>query len=392
VLKLDNNRKTLYQWDVGVIGTLAIDGVDEVHFSNLRYGVSFNIKVVDNKVEFPPEVLQSGADVFCWAFVRKENGGYTKKEQIFNVEKRPRPADYVYEPTEILSWETLSKELGIFKEDTTEALADLEKGTIKVITEQVNLWELETGIYYLDGGWSYTENLGASNNARHIFFIYKPTSKKAVRYIHFCGDYQKDIWSRVECGYTDGTTLTEYYFIDSSQVTNDPKNDALGTKILNSAGVKNYVKESIETLKTDIQGELDEIGELVGGETGDSEVVTETIITEGIYAFDDYSIIGDGRRYYYHNFKNMPSATTATENDMFILKFNGETYKLSWIFVEGEPLLGNLVIMGAPEGSEYDTGEDFCICYNDETTLSFYTTLPKGDYTVSLEKIVGGAE
>lgn len=146
MLKLDNGRKTLYQWDVGVIGTLTIDGVDEVHFSNLRYGVSFNIKVVDNKVEFPPEVLQSGADVFCWAFVRKENGGYTKKEQTFNVEKRPRPADYVFEPTEILSWETLSKELGVFKEDTAEALADLEKGTIKEL-DKVDLITCESGVY-----------------------------------------------------------------------------------------------------------------------------------------------------------------------------------------------------------------------------------------------------
>lgn len=132
MLKLDNNRKTLYQWDVGVIGTLTVDGVDEVHFSNLRYGVSFNIKVVDNKVEFPPEVLQSGADVFCWAFVREQNGGYTKKEQTFNVEKRPRPADYVYEPTEILSWETLKKEIEKLDEDTTKSLADLEKGTLKI--------------------------------------------------------------------------------------------------------------------------------------------------------------------------------------------------------------------------------------------------------------------
>lgn len=132
MLKLDNNRKTLYQWDVGVIGTLTVDGVDEVHFSNLRYGVSFNIKVVDNKVEFPPEVLQSGADVFCWAFVREENGGYTKKEQNFNVEKRPRPADYVYEPTEILSWEALKKEFEKLDEDTTKSLADLEKGTLKI--------------------------------------------------------------------------------------------------------------------------------------------------------------------------------------------------------------------------------------------------------------------
>jgi hypothetical protein len=148
MLKLDNNRKTLYQWDVGVIGALSIEGVDEVHFSNLRYGVSFNIKVVDNKVEFPPEVLQSGADVFCWAFVREENGGYTKKEQIFNVEKRPRPADYVYEPTELLSWETLSKELESFKKSTSGFLADLEKGKEDNANKLTEYTEVETDEQY----------------------------------------------------------------------------------------------------------------------------------------------------------------------------------------------------------------------------------------------------
>lgn len=125
-----------------------------------------------------------------------------------------------------------------------EQLADLEKGTLKVITEQVNLWELKTGIYYLEGGWNYTKHLGSSRNERHIFIIYK-TGVNAVRYIHFCGDNHHDVWSRIACGFTNGDKYTEYYVIDASQVTNDPKNDALGTKILNSAGVKNYVKEQL---------------------------------------------------------------------------------------------------------------------------------------------------
>ena len=245
MLKLENNRKTLYQWDVGVIGTLTIDGVDEVHFSNLRYGVSFNIKVVDNKVEFPPEVLQSGADVFCWAFVREENGGYTKKEQIFNVEKRPRPADYVYEPTEILSWETLKKEIEKLDEDTTEALADLEKGTIKVMTEQVNLWELETGIYYLNGGFKYTATSGVSGE--HILIIYKPqVTINAVRYIHFCGSNNTGDWSSVNCGYTDGKNNKSYDIVDTSQITSFINDFTFSNSIPDVQAVKGYVKDYVD--------------------------------------------------------------------------------------------------------------------------------------------------
>ena len=86
MFKLKDGRKELYQWDVGVVADVTDANINEVHFSNLRYGVSFNVEVQNGTVTIPPEVLQSGADVFCWAFVRQESGGYTKKEQIGIVE------------------------------------------------------------------------------------------------------------------------------------------------------------------------------------------------------------------------------------------------------------------------------------------------------------------
>ena len=186
VLKLKDGRKELYQWDVGVVADVTDENINEVHFSNLRYGVSFNIEVQNGTVTIPPEVLQSGADVFCWAFVRRENGGYTKKEQIFNVEKRPRPADYVYMPTDVLTWETLKKQIEevetalggkVNKSDilseidknaqpediynapaVNTAIAALEKGTFKEITSPCHIAELEKGIYIVKnnfvGGYS----------------------------------------------------------------------------------------------------------------------------------------------------------------------------------------------------------------------------------------------
>jgi hypothetical protein len=249
VLKLDNNRKTLYQWDVGVIGTLAIDGVNEVHFSNLRYGVSFNVKVVDNKIEFPPEVLQSGADVLCWAFVREENGGYTKKEQIFNVEKRPRPADYVYEPTEILSWETLSKELGIFKENTTEALADLEKGTIKVITEPCHIADLEKGTYVVKND-----------------FVGEYNGKVTIANIKDDGETIDDNYFAVNCGLLvvfenikqneeDGTETSIIGFTAQGMITVPNKSYTgdfltLQQTIRNATSVQGYLLRSFRTTES----------------------------------------------------------------------------------------------------------------------------------------------
>ena len=45
MLKLKDGRKELYQWDAGVVADVTIDNIDEVHFSNLRFGKPFNISV-----------------------------------------------------------------------------------------------------------------------------------------------------------------------------------------------------------------------------------------------------------------------------------------------------------------------------------------------------------
>ena len=111
MLKLDDGRKVLYQWDVGVTATVVDNQITQVHFSNLNYGVSFSIEVVDGKVLIPPEVLQSGADVYCWAYVATINGSYTKKDKIFSVIKRPKPSGYIYTPTDIETLESVKAEL-----------------------------------------------------------------------------------------------------------------------------------------------------------------------------------------------------------------------------------------------------------------------------------------
>lgn len=126
-----------------------------------------------------------------------------------------------------------------------EQIADLEKGTIKVITEQVNLWELETGIYYLDGGFNLTET-SFIDASKHILIIYKPQpTTNAVRYIHFCNSLSSPDWYPIECGYTNGTTHQKYDIIDTSRVTSDILGDFLGNKIPNTAGVKAYVENYV---------------------------------------------------------------------------------------------------------------------------------------------------
>ena len=275
VLKLKDGRNELYQWDVGVVADVTDENINEVHFSNLRYGVSFNIEVQNGTVTIPPEVLQSGADVFCWAFVRQENGGYTKKEQIFNVEKRPRPADYVYTPTDVLTWEELKQDI-----------EKLEKGTIPTM-DKVNVWELEAGVYYVNSIVYYaTPNPPVYPNSVEM------QSKKGLLYVcvnksdntrYFYLFANGNIYFGSSFGFSLGTGETKATGEISSvvaairnEITNDNTDgfatkravynfgETIKTELLANIGNK-ADRTDLEALKTEIQGNLDEVSALVGG-------------------------------------------------------------------------------------------------------------------------------
>ena len=123
MLTLNDGRKELYQWDTGRIAKVEVD-CDVVHFSNLKYGESLAVEVKDGEVAIPNKLLMSGAQIYCWAFANDDSGAYTKNEQTLVVIKRPKPSDYVYTETEVLTVETAvnnalekAKESGEFKGD-----------------------------------------------------------------------------------------------------------------------------------------------------------------------------------------------------------------------------------------------------------------------------------
>jgi hypothetical protein len=98
-----------------------------VHFSNLKYGESLPVEVKEGEVAIPNKLLMSGAQIYCWAFVKDENGAYTKQEQTFEVINRAKPSDYVYTETEVITIQTAvenalreAKESGDFKGDKGE--------------------------------------------------------------------------------------------------------------------------------------------------------------------------------------------------------------------------------------------------------------------------------
>lgn len=152
MLTLNDGREELYQWDIGRTATVSGE-CNEVHFSNVPYDYNetLTVEVKNGIVEIPNILLMSGEPLVCWTFVKDEKGAFTETKKIFNVKKRPKPSNYLYKETEVLSVKkalesalTEAKESGDFNG---------EKGK--------SAYE-----YALEGGFEGTEQDFAKYNAR----------------------------------------------------------------------------------------------------------------------------------------------------------------------------------------------------------------------------------
>lgn len=99
MLTLNDGRAELWQWDTG--RTLSVDAdCSQVHFSNNVFGRSIDVDVADGVAIIPDVLLQTDKDLNVWAFVGKAENGYTKISKTFKVNRRNKPADYVFTPPE----------------------------------------------------------------------------------------------------------------------------------------------------------------------------------------------------------------------------------------------------------------------------------------------------
>ena len=124
MLTLNDGRTELWQWDTG--RTLAVDAdCSQVHFSNKVFGRSIDVDVVGGAAIIPDVLLQTDKDLNVWAFVGTAENGYTKISKTFKVNRRNKPADYVFTPTDQMTLQTIQSQIGDLADLTTEA-----KGTL----------------------------------------------------------------------------------------------------------------------------------------------------------------------------------------------------------------------------------------------------------------------
>lgn len=89
----------LWQWDTG--REVEVVGCEQVHFAKSTTGTCYTVEVADSKAKIPDELLQAAGRVYAWAYITDESyGGRTRIEALWDVKRRAKPAEYIYEPSD----------------------------------------------------------------------------------------------------------------------------------------------------------------------------------------------------------------------------------------------------------------------------------------------------
>lgn len=89
----------LWQWDTG--REVEVVGCEQVHFAKSTTGTCYTVEVAGNKAKVPDELLQAAGRVYAWAYITDEAyGGRTRIEALWDVKRRAKPAEYIYEPSD----------------------------------------------------------------------------------------------------------------------------------------------------------------------------------------------------------------------------------------------------------------------------------------------------
>ena len=129
MLTLNDGRSELWQWDTG--RTLTVDAdCSQVHFSNNVFGRSIDVNVADGVAIIPDVLLQTDKDLNVWAFSGTPENGYTKISKTFKVNRRNKPADYVFTPVEQTTINQLKSDLANLENLLIQIQDKLNQGTV----------------------------------------------------------------------------------------------------------------------------------------------------------------------------------------------------------------------------------------------------------------------
>lgn len=114
MISIEGNRVALYQWDLNQrVILLNISSGTEIHFSdsNSAEESCAVLKTYTEKgqmyADIPNILLQKSGTIYAYVYIKNKDRSYTIHKSEIIVLPRKKPADYVYEETEILNFKTV---------------------------------------------------------------------------------------------------------------------------------------------------------------------------------------------------------------------------------------------------------------------------------------------
>lgn len=101
----------LYQWDSNVKLIVEDDRINQVQLSQRFSRTAACVKVENRECFIPNEFLKSYYDIFAYACIVDNDGQICEFSEMFTVFARPKPDNYIYTPTEIITFKRIEDEL-----------------------------------------------------------------------------------------------------------------------------------------------------------------------------------------------------------------------------------------------------------------------------------------
>jgi hypothetical protein len=135
MFRIEDGRDSFYQWDSNRRLIIEDNSISEVHYCNKTDDCSLVTEVYEDNGKYysnvPNILLQTDWAIKVYAF----NRDYTKHCKTFKVNARTKPADYIYEETELRTWQKIVD----YNNELIASIGDIEAAIDEIIAIQEDI-------------------------------------------------------------------------------------------------------------------------------------------------------------------------------------------------------------------------------------------------------------
>lgn len=114
----------VWQWDIN--DTVTVEGIEDiskwqVHFATVGDSNALVLEInPDMTCYIPNRLVELGQAIYAYLYNVEEQRAYTETAVLIPVNARPKPSDYISEPTDVLTWGQLRADIGTLSQLETE--------------------------------------------------------------------------------------------------------------------------------------------------------------------------------------------------------------------------------------------------------------------------------